>query len=746
MFALIAAAALLTLDTPPAAPDDTQAAYQAAKAHAGRSPAEQIRLAYWCEAHGLTAERARHLALAVLADPTNAAARGLLGLVARQDKWMRPDAVADQVKTDPTIAATLAEYDQKRATTAYTADGQWRLAQWADEHGLPAQAKAHYTAVVRLDSTRDLAWKKLGYAKRDGRWGTEAEVAAQKADAEAQKLADLKWKPLLEKWKAQLTRPSQQAEAEANMAAVTHPRAVPSLGRVFGASDADGLHLVQVLGQIDAPAASRALAYLAAFGRTADIRRQSIETLRLRDAREYAKFLIDLIRDPIRYEVKPVGGPGSPGILFVEGQRTNLKRFYTPPAVLQPGDQLRWDLKRGMPVVDHFETTTTGFPNVTGHSSYAFSGIYSSNSDGDKFLQYPSSMMPPLVSSWGHKPMLSGPTPAANSAIQGMIGSVIPNGLSPAQAAQAKQVVTQAANDLATVQMNRGRYLSQVANMMMFSPYNNTNHITTFSAEQITREQARSALAAEGQLNADVAQLDTMNKVIREQSDQTIGILKQATGQNAGDNQQSWSRWWVDQLGYAQVAGQTQLNPTFVEQVPIGFQPQINPISTGTQVAMFQRMSCFAAGTMVQTLSGPQPIETLQVGDMVLTQSTATGALGYHPILVTHHNPPAATFRIKVADDTIVASQFHRFWVAQRGWVMARDLKAGDPVRTLGGVVPVESVHDGKVELVYNLDIADDASFFAGTSAALVHDNTLPDPRLVPFDLPSTGSKGVGVR
>ena len=30
--------------------------------------------------------------------------------------------------------------------------------------------------------------------------------------------------------------------------------------------------------------------------------------------------------------------------------------------------------------------------------------------------------------------------------------------------------------------------------------------------------------------------------------------------------------------------------------------------------------------------------------------------------------------------------------------------------------------------------MADDADFFAGTSAALVHDNTLPDLRLVPFD------------
>ncbi len=109
----------------------------------------------------------------------------------------------------------------------------------------------------------------------------------------------------------------------------------------------------------------------------------------------------------------------------------------------------------------------------------------------------------------------------------------------------------------------------------------------------------------------------------------------------------------------------------------------------------------------------------------MLTQSTSSGALGYRPILVVHHNPPSATFRIRLKGESIISSHFHRFWVAGRGWVMARDLKAGDPVRTLGGVVPVEAVEADKVQLVYNLDVAEDADFLrCGHAAALVHDNT----------------------
>ena len=50
--------------------------------------------------------------------------------------------------------------------------------------------------------------------------------------------------------------------------------------------------------------------------------------------------------------------------------------------------------------------------------------------------------------------------------------------------------------------------------------------------------------------------------------------------------------------------------------------------------------------------------------------------------------------------------------------------------------MPVEAVEADKVQLVFNLDVADDADFFAGNVGALVHDNTLPDPRLAPFDAP----------
>jgi hypothetical protein len=65
---------------------------------------------------------------------------------------------------------------------------------------------------------------------------------------------------------------------------------------------------------------------------------------------------------------------------------------------------------------------------------------------------------------------------------------------------------------------------------------------------------------------------------------------------------------------------------------------------------------------------------------------------------------------------------------------MARELKPGDVLRTLGGRARVEKVEPDATQPLFNLDVTGNRSFFAGASTLLVHDNTLPDHRLKPFD------------
>ena len=102
---------------PPASSHDIQT-YEALKAKAGKDSQAQVKLALWCEAHGLNAERVKHLAQAVLSDPRNVTVRGLMGLVAFGGRWESADKIGERVKADESRAAKLAEYEGRRARLA----------------------------------------------------------------------------------------------------------------------------------------------------------------------------------------------------------------------------------------------------------------------------------------------------------------------------------------------------------------------------------------------------------------------------------------------------------------------------------------------------------------------------------------------------------------------------------------------------------------------------------------------------
>ncbi len=662
MLGLIVCAAALATNPPAPGPGS----YAEARGQAGRSADDQVRLALWCEAHGMAAERLHHLALAVLADPSHAAARGLMGLVAHEGRWRRPEAVADGLGADP----ALIEYDARRQKAPDTAEGHRALGVWAVEHGLADQGRAHLAASVRLDPDQPDARKRLGYLRRGGRWLTEAQVAAEKAEAEAQRQADRRWKPVLEEFRRLLAYPARRAEAEAGLADVTDPRAVPSIGRVFATVEDQQPRAARLLGQVDAPSASRALAFLAVFARSAEARRASAETLRRRDPREYAEVVIARLRDPIRYEVRHPGGPGTPGELLVEGEAINVRRLYQPPPVLGAGDRLGRDDSGRLVVVRPVEPTSGSID----------------------LSDFRPAMEPPI------------------------------SGMSRDEVRLALPIVGD------SLAVNPARP--------------NTKFTFTFGAtaripiDAIRSEARRSLAAADRQLRDDVGRLEDHNVAVRIANERAAGVLNDATGRSLPADRGAWSRWWVDQVGYASTAPDWRAKSETVEVVPVDYRPPSLPDEAVRDVVGYSRRSCFAAGTPVRTIAGPRQIESLRVGDRVLTQSTATGALGYRPILAVHRNPPSPTFRIDLAGGPIVSSHFHRFWVAGRGWVMARDLSPGDPVRTLGGVSPVGAIESDAVQPVFNFDVADDADFFAGPAGALVHDNTLPDPRLAPFDAP----------
>ncbi len=79
-------------------------------------------------------------------------------------------------------------------------------------------------------------------------------------------------------------------------------------------------------------------------------------------------------------------------------------------------------------------------------------------------------------------------------------------------------------------------------------------------------------------------------------------------------------------------------------------------------------MSCFVPGTLIHTESGLAPIESIQIGDRVLSQDVETGELAYKPVLRTTVRESKDTRRIRSGSDELHCSPGHPFWVHGRGW------------------------------------------------------------------------------
>lgn len=666
---------------------DVQAVYEQAQAAAGQDAEANVRLALWCESHGLRAERARHLAIALLADPEQALARALSGLVREGDRWLRPSQVVAATRDDAEQSARFEEYLGRRQRAGLTVEDQLELARWCEQNGLEREMRAHLITVLRLDPSRESSWKRLGYQKHQGRWMLPEQIEAGKAEAKAQVEADALWKPQLAKWKKELAAPKTHAAAQAALADVSDPRAVPSILAVFGTSTADLQIAVQLLGQIDDAAASRALAWIAVAADSESVRRAATETLTQRDPREYAGSLVGLIRTPLRYEVRPIGGPGSPGVLYVEGEQFNVQRLYalpTPPVGTEAPIFRLPD--NGVLVVG--PDGRSGFvpqrflnPNSAGSAAARALGERLQSNPGDAVA---------ILRDGARNGGQADGSPVAPDTVPGLAINADPfSGWELLQAGTNPAISSEGIE-------NRRRYQQAVAQ-------------------------------TQAQLQQDVQRVEGVNASIERTNQRVLPVLQQVTGLDTGADAKQWQSWWVDQNGF-QVSETYQPKPTITQMV--NQQPAYLP----PRPRMTLGGSCFAAGTLVHTTAGLVEIERLRVGDVVVGQDAATGALSFEPVTAVRHNPPAPVHRLVIGDEEIRTTGLHRFWKVGTGWVLARALEPGDAVRVLGGVAKVESNEPGETVPVFNLIVDRNHDFFVGRRGVLAHDDTMPDRRVRPFD------------
>ncbi len=182
-----------------------------------------------------------------------------MGLVAYQSERKRPDQVAREIEGDPLRKARIDEYLKRRATVRDRADDLWKLALWCEQNGLKQQATAHLYQVLRLDPRREASWKYLGFKRLGGHWDRPERVAAAKSAAREQQKANIKWKPILERYRSALVSKdaSRRPEAAKGLSEINDRLAVPMVWATFAHGNTALQRVaVQVLSQIDDPSAS----------------------------------------------------------------------------------------------------------------------------------------------------------------------------------------------------------------------------------------------------------------------------------------------------------------------------------------------------------------------------------------------------------------------------------------------------------------------------------------------------------
>ncbi|WP_068308485.1 polymorphic toxin-type HINT domain-containing protein [Aliiruegeria sabulilitoris] len=150
----------------------------------------------------------------------------------------------------------------------------------------------------------------------------------------------------------------------------------------------------------------------------------------------------------------------------------------------------------------------------------------------------------------------------------------------------------------------------------------------------------------------------------------------------------------------------------------------------GQLPGVIKRMSgitCFAAGTMVATESGPVPIEEIKEGDLVECRSDQTMAQKFCPVEKLYETENRALMSLSVAGESgpeeIRTTPNHRFYVKDLGWREARDLSPGQVLSTANGAtatVTDAQPLDGSA-LVYNFEVAEYQTYFVGENRSWVH-------------------------
>ena len=140
-------------------------------------------------------------------------------------------------------------------------------------------------------------------------------------------------------------------------------------------------------------------------------------------------------------------------------------------------------------------------------------------------------------------------------------------------------------------------------------------------------------------------------------------------------------------------------------------------VTAGTQ--------CFVAGTQVLTKDGMKNIEDIEIGEKVYTINTDTNERELKEVIDLFRGTSDELYKLKIENEIITTTPKHQFYIVDKGWVRAYDLKEGDKIvskETRGLTIEkIEHENLGEPVKVYNLTVEGHHNYLITKYELLVH-------------------------
>ena len=212
----------------------------------------------------------------------------------------------------------------------------------------------------------------------------------------------------------------------------------------------------------------------------------------------------------------------------------------------------------------------------------------------------------------------------------------------------------------------------------------------------------------------------------QQQNHRIFQVLHATTGQKLPSNPNDWWEWWKDYNEYEILANKPVQTASVSRRYAYGTAPVVTRRQTRRRRT--ESSECFPAGTLVWTELGKQAIESIRVGDRVLSQNPETGELNYKLVTASTERNQAPMQTITVGDQSLRLTTGHPLWVNGEGWRMAKLLNLGSRIHCIGGSQTVTRREKSARETAYNLIVHEFGSYFVTDLGILVHDNTYRSP------------------